>query len=139
LWLGFIALIALLSIQLPLNFAFEQDRTMVWYGPRYGPAVWIAAYVVARRSLVFPATALGRSVSIDWSKNLTKRNGWRIAFLISFLPFLFSSFVGSYFEGHWLLELVGKLISFFLSAFSVIILSVCYHFLVVPVVERHTE
>jgi hypothetical protein len=53
-----------------------------------------AYYVFGRLSLIFPATAVGRKVSLRWSWRLTANNGWRLFVVVAVLPFMISHLVG---------------------------------------------
>ena len=47
-------------------------------------------YLFARFSLIYPATAIDRKVNLKWAWRQTKGNGWRLAFVITFLPWALS-------------------------------------------------
>lgn len=49
-----------------------------------------ALYVLGRVSLVFPATAIDRKVSLKWSWIRTKNNGWRMFVVVGLFPWLLS-------------------------------------------------
>ena len=50
-------------------------------------------YLFARFCLVFPATAIGRKVNLNWSFQLTKGNGWRLALVVFALPWIISQII----------------------------------------------
>jgi uncharacterized membrane protein YfcA len=50
-------------------------------------------YVAARLSLVLPATALDRTVTLRWSWGQTSSNGWRLFVVIGVLPWILSSLI----------------------------------------------
>jgi hypothetical protein len=58
-----------------------------------------AYYVFARLSLMFPAVALDRPVSLGWSWRLTKRNGWRVFIVVAILPWIISELVALLYRG----------------------------------------
>ena len=47
-----------------------------------------ALYVLGRLSLVFPATAIDRKVSLKWSWVVTRGNGWRMFIIVGLFPWL---------------------------------------------------
>lgn len=47
-----------------------------------------ALYVLARLSLVFPATAIDQRTSLQWSWNKTRGNGWRIFLVVGLFPWI---------------------------------------------------
>lgn len=52
-----------------------------------------ATYVLARLSLVFPATALGRQLSLGEAWVMSKGNGWRVFIIVGVLPWAFSALI----------------------------------------------
>jgi hypothetical protein len=56
-------------------------------------AVLPVLYVVARLSLIFPATAVDRRVNLLWSWRLTQNNGWRLFLVVAVLPWAVSQAV----------------------------------------------
>jgi hypothetical protein len=53
-----------------------------------------ALYVLARLSLVFPATAIDRPAGLKWAWRTSRGNGWRLVVVITVLPWLLSHLVG---------------------------------------------
>jgi hypothetical protein len=53
-----------------------------------------AFYVIARLSLVFPATAVDRDVGLRWAWRTSRGNGWRLVVVVTVLPWLVSHLVG---------------------------------------------
>lgn len=53
-----------------------------------------ALYVLARLSLVFPATAIDRPASFKWAWRASRGNGWRLVVVVTVLPWLVSRLVG---------------------------------------------
>ena len=53
-----------------------------------------ALYLVARLSLVFPATAIDRPASLRWAWRTSRGNGWRLVVVVTVLPWLVSHLVG---------------------------------------------
>ena len=53
-----------------------------------------ALYLIARLSLVFPATAIDRPASLKWAWRTSRGNGWRLVVVITVLPWLLSHLVG---------------------------------------------
>lgn len=53
-----------------------------------------ALYLVARLSLVFPATAIDRGASLKWAWRTSRGNGWRLVVVVMVLPWLVSRLVG---------------------------------------------
>lgn len=47
-----------------------------------------AWYVLARLCMVFPAAAIDRRVSLRWSWERTRGNGWRLFFVVGLFPWL---------------------------------------------------
>jgi hypothetical protein len=57
-------------------------------------AFLIGGYVVARCSLVLPATAVDGKASLRWAWRLSARNGWRLVVIVGALPTALSYCVG---------------------------------------------
>jgi hypothetical protein len=53
-----------------------------------------ALYVVARLSLVFPATAIDRPAGLKWAWRTSRGNGWRLVVVVAVMPWLVSHLVG---------------------------------------------
>ena len=53
-----------------------------------------ALYVLARLSLVFPATAIDRRPSFRWAWQASRGNGWRLVVVVAVLPWIVSHLVG---------------------------------------------
>lgn len=53
-----------------------------------------ALYVVARLSLVFPATAIDRPAGFKWAWRTSRGNGWRLVVVVAVMPWLVSHLVG---------------------------------------------
>ena len=51
-------------------------------------------YLFARLSLVFPATAIDRKVSLKRAWEETTGNGWRLVLVVALLPWVFSQIIG---------------------------------------------
>jgi hypothetical protein len=54
-----------------------------------------ALYVLARFSLIFPATALDNIVTMRWAWQRTKGNGWRIFLVVGLFPWLIERVTGA--------------------------------------------
>lgn len=50
-----------------------------------------AMYIMARLSLVFPATAVDTNIGLKWSWECTRHNGWRMVVIIGLYPGLIST------------------------------------------------
>ena len=50
-----------------------------------------AMYIMARLSLVFPATAVDTNIGLKWSWQCTRHNGWRMVVIIGLYPGLISA------------------------------------------------
>ncbi|HJT61976.1 MAG TPA: hypothetical protein VJ797_09870 [Burkholderiales bacterium] len=53
-----------------------------------------ALYLIARLSLVFPATAIDRPAGLRWAWRTSRGNGWRLVVVVTVLPWLMSHLVG---------------------------------------------
>lgn len=53
-----------------------------------------ALYLIARLSLVFPATAIDRPTGLRWAWQASRGNGWRLVVVVTVLPWLVSRLVG---------------------------------------------
>lgn len=53
-----------------------------------------AFYLCARLSVVFPAIAVDRKVSLKWAWDATTGNGWRLVLVVGALPWVISGAVG---------------------------------------------
>jgi hypothetical protein len=53
-----------------------------------------ALYLIARLSLVFPATAIDRPAGLRWAWRMSRGNGWRLVVVVTVLPWLVSHLVG---------------------------------------------
>lgn len=65
-----------------------------WFGVVEFVASLPALYVVARLSLVFPATAIDRYADLKWAWRTSRGNGWRLVVVITVMPWLVSHLVG---------------------------------------------
>jgi putative Mn2+ efflux pump MntP len=90
--------------------------------------VVVAFYLVARCSLVFPATAIDQETSLKWAWHTTRHNGWRLTIVLWLVPAVTSSLTN-------LLDRLaaGVVAGFVLTAvacatitFEVAALSLCY-------------
>lgn len=50
-------------------------------------------YLFARLCLIFPATAIGRKVNLNWSFKRSKGNGWRLVLVVFTLPWIISQII----------------------------------------------
>ena len=53
-----------------------------------------ALYLIARLSLVFPATAIDQPAGLRWAWRASRGNGWRLVVVVTVLPWLVSHLVG---------------------------------------------
>ena len=90
-------------------------------------------YLFARIALVFPAIAIDEKTDYAWSWDITRSNGWRIAFTIGLLPWIFQLAL-YYFEqlSTNLLYLVAtNLLYLGVLFFEVLLLSVTFRYLAI--------
>lgn len=92
-----------------------------------------ALYVIARLSLVFPATAIDRNASLRWAWRLSRGNGWRLVVVVTVLPWLLFYLFGLlYRDEPTMVETVVLIIlGTALFAFEIAALSVAYRELAV--------
>ena len=73
-------------MELSLGSGSENDARFPWV---MGLANMILLYAAARLSLVLPSSAISiHGKSLAWSWRLSSGNGWRLALLVGFLPFM---------------------------------------------------
>jgi hypothetical protein len=91
-------------------------------------AIVISAYVVARFSVVLPATAIDDKVNLRWAWQESARNGWRLAVLVGAFPWvLFRGVDLMYRENATLPELaILVVLSVLASMLGIIALSLSY-------------
>lgn len=53
-----------------------------------------AAYLIAKFSLVYPATAIDERPDMQWSWDITRNNGWRVTIVVWLLPLVFGYLQG---------------------------------------------
>jgi len=53
-----------------------------------------ALYIIARLSLVFPATAIDRNAGLKWAWRASRGNGWRLVVVVTVLPWMVSQLFG---------------------------------------------
>jgi hypothetical protein len=93
LWIAYMAI--LWVILAFLTAAFQRISDLVaWFDPMQYAAKLAALYVVARLSLVFPATAIDRVVNWKWAWRASRGNGWRLVVVVTVLPWVVSQLVG---------------------------------------------
>ena len=87
-----------------------------------------ALYVIARLSLVFPATAIDRPASFRWAWRASRGNGWRLVVVVTVLPWLVGLLFGLlYREDPTMAETVLLTVAgTALFAFEIAALSVAY-------------
>lgn len=80
-----------MSLVLGFVLGFEEEEMMAG-----GPLMLagLILYLFGRWSLVFPSIALDLSMDIGWSWKQTRGNGWRMSFLVGFLPITTGVFFG---------------------------------------------
>jgi len=87
-----------------------------------------ALYVIARLSLVFPATAIDRGANLRWAWRASRGNGWRLVVVVTVLPWIVSHVFGLLYRDQptpveiGVLTLAGTA----LFAFEIAALSVAY-------------
>lgn len=59
----------------------------------------VSFYLMARLSVIFPATALDRKVNVRWAWQRTRQNGWRLTLVVAALPWLLSHMVDFVYRG----------------------------------------
>ena len=88
----------------------------------------LAIYFLARCSLVFPATAIDRSVGLKWSWRLSAGNGWRLVIIAGALPWVLATFILAFqrdIASFW--ELVAlAFVSYLLGIFEIAGLSLAF-------------
>ncbi len=91
-----------------------------------------ALYLIARLSLVFPATAIDRPAGLRWAWRTSRGNGWRLVVVVTVLPWLVSHLVGLlYREQATAAEIVAlTVLGTALFALEIAALSVAYRELV---------
>ena len=110
----------------------------VWRNSPAESSVWLewgislgkvpALYVLARLSLVFPATAIDRIADLRWAWRLTEKNGWRLVVVVGVLPWVISYLLGLLYRGEpSLLEtMVLTTVGIALFAVEIAALSISY-------------
>ena len=93
LWLAYMATVwaVLMLFASALSWSRELEA---WFDQVQLAAKVPALYVVARLSLVFPATAIDRVVDWKWAWRASRGNGWRLMVVVTVLPWVVSQLVG---------------------------------------------
>jgi len=123
-------------VYLPIGLVSEPDKVFdsaLGQGAFY--ILWIlVAYFVARLSLVLPACAVDKPLSVPNSWTLTRKNGWRLTLIVAIIPKLSEwpqEWIAALLPGWW-----GTTVSYLLFALfipiEVAFLSVSYEKLVPP-------
>ena len=88
----------------------------------------VSAYVVARLSLVLPATAIDRKVGLRWAWQQSARNGWCLALIVGVFPWALSHGVDLLYRENATLPELAILItlSVLASMLGIIALSLSY-------------
>ena len=71
-----------------------RDSLQAWFDVIEFAASLPALYVVARLSLVFPATAIDQPAGLKWAWRTSRGNGWRLVVVVAVVPWLLSHLVG---------------------------------------------
>ncbi len=87
-----------------------------------------STYIIARLSLIFPATAVDRQVDIKWAWNLSRNNSWRLTVVVGILPWVFAFFQGLFARDSATLveDLIHLMVSFIFLAVEIVALSFSY-------------
>lgn len=93
LWFVYMATVWAALMLLAYAFSWSRDFD-AWFDPMQFAAKLAALYVVARLSLVFPATAIDRIVDWKWAWRASRGNGWRLVVVVTVLPWVSSQLVG---------------------------------------------
>lgn len=93
LWMIYLA-VWWLGMLVAANAWPRDDNVMGWTKVIEFVASLPALYVVARLSLVFPATAIDRYAGLKWAWRTSRGNGWRLVVVITVMPWLVSHLVG---------------------------------------------
>lgn len=143
-WTALLPCVFLLSIFLsPIVFglAFQFDFTFGTYSTWLGDldtGLWVvllltvpSLYFLSRLSLILPATAVDRNVSIEWAWKFSRGNGWRLTLVIGCLPLGFDFLTDFLWEetSTWLEELAGFILLGILLIFEIVALSLSYQHL----------
>lgn len=88
-------------------------------------------YVFCRLSVLYPAIAVDREVTAQWAWGLSQRNGWRLTFIVGFLPWGVSFLMQYLFrENATFAEyMFFKLLGLILLAVEIVMLSLSYQHL----------
>lgn len=127
-------------ILIPYNFALNSSD----FNPRDKPPIlaWFdyitllgkifAIYVFARLSLVLPAIAVEQKISFKRSWQLTRGNGWRLAIIVSGLPWILKNLLYlSYRENATIYEyVILALMTWSLTVIEIAAISLSYHELI---------
>ena len=86
-------------------------------------------YMCARLSLVFPAIAIDKEFSFSDAWKMSEGNGWKLLFMIYFLPWGLYFIFGSIFSGYMILGWIYSLVAVVVLVFEVLVLSNSYQHL----------
>ena len=87
-----------------------------------------AYYIISRLSIALPAIAVDLHPNLRWVMNLTQKDHWRIFLVVGLFPLIISfgfNFLLSY--EHVIFTILKLVISPFLMAFEIILLTLTYH------------
>lgn len=106
-------LIAMFAIPLLVSFQISTDNSPILMSVIELISMFPVCYVIARLSLLFPATALDRRPDLGWAWATSKGNSIRLTFLVGIIPLVTSE----------ILDLIPPFESIFYSVFIGIIWS----------------
>ena len=89
------------------------------------------SYLVARWSLILPATAVDKRLTLSEAWDLAAGNGWRLAIVVCILPYG-SSFLASFvigIGGSTIADIFFSAFGYFLMVIEIAVLSLAYKFL----------
>ena len=89
------------------------------------------SYLVARWSLILPATAVDKRLTLSEAWNLATGNGWRLTIIVGILPFCFGMLGLFFFHDNdsTILSITISIISYLLLTVEITALSLAYKFL----------
>ena len=93
-----------------------------------------SSYMLARLSILLPATAVDERHDMKWAWDITANNGWRLTVIVALLPVLLG-FIGVFIsdfteiEAPLILRFIGHFLSYSLVAVEIAALSVSFQYL----------
>lgn len=86
------------------------------------------AYIVSRLSIALPAIAVDLHPNFKWVMKVTRKDHWRIFFIVGLIPVIISYAINLFLSFHFIVFQVMRLLIWpFLAVFEIILLTLTYY------------